>query len=47
MCSAAEPSSNAAREDAFNGPVIVSEGFCRHVKFLESPQKEKEILGSF
>jgi len=34
---AAEPDSNAAREDALDGaPVQVSEGFCRHAKPLES-----------
>jgi len=43
---AAEPGSNAARDDALNGaPVKVSEGFCRQAKLLESPQKA--LLGSF
>jgi len=45
---AAEPGSKAAREDALNGaPVKCSEGFCRHAKLLESPQKVKVLLGSF
>jgi len=45
---AAKPGSNAAREDALNGaPVKDSEGFCRHAKLLESPQKVKAPLGSF
>jgi len=45
---AAEPGSNAAREDALNGiPVRVSESFCRHPKLLESPQKVKVLFGSF
>jgi len=43
-----EPGSNVARDDAFKGaPVKVSEGFCRHVKLLESPQKVKAFWGSF
>jgi len=34
---AAEPGSNAAREDALDGaPVKVSEGFCRRAKLLKS-----------
>jgi len=48
--SAAEqlPGSNEAREDALDGePVNVSEGFCRHAKLLESPQKVKALLSSF
>jgi len=37
---AAEPDSNAAREDALNGaPVKVSESLCRHAKLLASPPK--------
>jgi len=39
---------NAAREDALDSaPVKVSEGFCRHAKLLESPQKVEALLGSF
>jgi len=45
---AAEPGSNAAREDALGGaPVKVCEGFWRHVKVPESPQKVEALLGSF
>jgi len=45
---AAKPGTNAAREDALVGaPVKVREGFCRHAKVLESPQKVKVLLGSF
>jgi len=37
---AAEPGSNAAREDALDGaPVKVSEGFCRNVKLAKLLEK--------
>jgi len=41
---AAEPDSNAAREDALNvAHVKVSEGSCGHAKLLDSPQKVKAL----
>jgi len=45
---ATKPGTNATREDALDcAHVNVSEGFCRHAKFAESPQKVKPLLGSF
>jgi len=42
---AAEPGSNAAREDALDGaPEKVSTGFYRHAKLLESPQGDGLII---
>jgi len=42
---AAEPGSNAGREDTLHGALVkASESFCRHAKLPESPQKVKVYL---